>query len=598
MSHCHSRVERILENTFNIKPVGRFCALKWTAAACLSAFALATHAGVTTRINVDSAGREAAFGSDYYTRAAISSDGRYVAYAATASNLVAGDTNDRIDVYLRDRQQGTTTRVSLGSTGGQGNGDSAVPSLSADGRYVAFMSSASNLVSNDTNAAADIFVRDRQSGVTTRVSFNSSGVQADRGSHWPSISADGRYVAFMSEATNLVSGDTNAQWDIFVYDRQTAATTRVSVDNAGVQGNGYSDSPSISADGRYVAFASDASNLVSGDTNGTTDVFIHDRQLKVTARLSLSTSSGQGNGSSLSPLISADARYVAFSSYASNLVAGDTNGSSDTFVRDRQAGTTVRASVDSSGAQGNAGAHAYYHSISGDGRYVVFQSQSSNLVTGDTNQASDTFARDLQTGATTRLSVDSLGRQGPVGYGSEYLHTAVSNNGRYVVFGSEVSSLVPGDTNALWDIFVRDRVATLAEGPNGAATCADGLDNDADGFIDATDPDCALPPAPLTCNSKRVTIVGTSGNDTYTATPRNDVISSLGGDDVLNGAGGNDTICSGDGNDTASGGDGDDQLYGGAGNDSLSGGAGVDRCDGQAGTDVNAGGCETVVGIP
>jgi Tol biopolymer transport system component len=173
---------------------------------------------------------------------------------------------------------GTTTRVSVASNGAQGNGDSFSSSISADGRYVAFHSIASNLVSGDTNGAWDVFVHDRQSGQTTRVSAASNGAQGNGDSESPSISADGRYVAFSSDASNLVSGDTNGAWDVFVHDRQSGQTTRVSAASNGAQGNGDSESPSISADGRYVAFSSDASNLVSGDTNGAWDVFVHDRQ--------------------------------------------------------------------------------------------------------------------------------------------------------------------------------------------------------------------------------------------------------------------------------------------------------------------------------
>ena len=171
---------------------------------------------------------------------------------------------------------GDTTRVSVASDGAQGNGYSYHPSISADGRYVAFESYATNLVSGDTNGYIDVFVHDRQGGGTTRVSVTSDGAQGGTGSWNPSISADGRYVAFMSAASNLVSGDTCCS-DIFVHDRQSGQTTRVSVASDGAQGNNHSWYPSISADGRYVAFHSYASNLVSGDTNSAPDVFVHDR---------------------------------------------------------------------------------------------------------------------------------------------------------------------------------------------------------------------------------------------------------------------------------------------------------------------------------
>jgi Tol biopolymer transport system component len=234
----------------------------------------------------------------------------------------------------------STTRVSVSSDGGQGeDGHSLRPSISADGRYVAFASGASNLASGDTNGYDDIFVHDRQTGQTTRVSVASDGSQ-ENGSSWsPSISADGRYVAFASEASNLVSGDTDGYDDVFVHDRQMGQTTRVSVASDGTQGNhdsGHWGGSSISAGGRYVAFESWASNLVDSDTNSYDDVFVHDRQTGHTARVSVTSDGTQGNGESRGyPSISADGRYVAFESGASNLVSGDTNDYSDVFVHER-----------------------------------------------------------------------------------------------------------------------------------------------------------------------------------------------------------------------------------------------------------------------
>ena len=339
----------------------------------------------TTRASVASDGAQG--NSDSYYPS-ISADGRYVAFQSDASNLVSGDTNGSPDVFVHDRQSGQTKRVSVASDGTQGSG--SYPSISADGRYVAFMSAASNLVSGDT-CCSDIFVHDRQSGQTTRVSVASDGTQGNSGSEYPSISADGRYVAFRSYASNLVSGDTNGAVDIFVHDRQSGQTERVSVASDGVQGNDYSSYLSISADGRYVAFRSSASNLVSGDTNGYWDIFVHDRQSGGTTRVSLASDGAQGNYGSSYPSISADGRYVAFMSAASNLVSGDTC-CSDIFVHDRQSGQTTRVSVASDGAQGNN--HSWYPSISADGRYVAFHSYASNLVSGDTNSAPDVFVHD------------------------------------------------------------------------------------------------------------------------------------------------------------------------------------------------------------
>jgi Tol biopolymer transport system component len=228
---------------------------------------------VTTRVSVASDGTQGD-GESYYP--SISSEGRYVAFASDATTLVAGDTNGLTDIFVHDRRTGVTTRVSVASDGTQGNGHSWHPSISSEGRYVAFASYASNLVDSDANGEWDIFVHDRQTGETTRVSVASDGSEGDKLSYGQSISPDGRYVAFASYATNLVAGDTNGKWDVFVHDRQTGETTRVSVDSEGSQGDGGSFFFSISSDGRYVAFSSSATNLVADDTNDQNDVFVHD----------------------------------------------------------------------------------------------------------------------------------------------------------------------------------------------------------------------------------------------------------------------------------------------------------------------------------
>jgi Tol biopolymer transport system component len=341
----------------------------------------------------------------------ISADGRYVAFDSLSSNLVPGDTNGFSDVFVRDRQTNTTTRVSLATDGTQGDSYSDNPSISADGRYIAFRSNASNLVPGDTNGTEDIFVRDRQTNTTTRVSVASDGTQGNDFSDNPSISADGRYVAFESYASNLVPGDTNATYDIFVRDRQTNTTTRVSVASDGTQGNNGSSYPSISADGRYVAFASIAGNLVPGDTNGLYDIFVRDRQTNTTTRVSVATDGTQGNDYSLNPHISADGRYIAFESAASNLVPGDTNGTNDIFVRDRQTNTTTRVNVASDGTQGNG--YSAFSSISADGRYVAFASYANNLVPGDTNGAYDVFVATLSLPPAHAMSISpNQGTQG------------------------------------------------------------------------------------------------------------------------------------------------------------------------------------------
>jgi Tol biopolymer transport system component len=423
-----------------------------TASAFFSALLLAgVCLGQTTeRVSVDSSGLEGNWDSE---RASISADGRFVAFESRSSNLVPGDTNSLQDVFVHDRQTGVTERVSVDSSGVEGNGWSSGPSVSANGRYVAFGSYADNFVPGDTNLAFDVFVHDRQSGITERVSVNSSGIEASSHSGSSAISADGRYVAFESGAKNLVPGDTNGERDIFVHDRQTGVTERVSVNSSGGQGNNDSYSASISSDGRYVAFNSGAKNLVPGDTGRANDVFVHDRQTGVTERVSVNSLGAEGNRDSSGSAISADGRYVAFQSSSDNLVPGDTNSMRDIFVHDRQTGVTERMSVSSSGIEGNRESGGTAR-ISGDGRWVTFVSAADNLVPGDTNGWHDVFVRDRQTGVTERVSVNSLGRAANH-YSERGL--AISEDGRHVAFSSVADNLVPGDTNGWDDIFVHDR---------------------------------------------------------------------------------------------------------------------------------------------
>jgi hypothetical protein len=327
----------------------------------------------------------------------------------------------------------STTRVSIATGGTQGNNNSFFPAISADGRIVAFESVASNLVTGDTNFQRDIFAHDRQTSQTIRVSVSSAGVESNGLSLYSAVSGDGRFIGYASSGGNLVAGDTNNTYDIFVYDMQTAQTTRVSVGlTNGGNPNGDSRDPSFSSDGRYVAFASFASNLVGGDNNGTADIFLYDRQTGTTTMESVSSGGVQGNSTSAYPTISADGRYVSFLSYASNLVANDTNGIFDMFVHDRQTGQTRLISVASDGTQTNDGGTGDRSTISGNGRFVVFRSMATTLVTGDTNGKADIFVHDLQTSLTTRVSVTSAGVQSNGDSAAPW----ISNDGRYVVFDS------------------------------------------------------------------------------------------------------------------------------------------------------------------
>lgn len=414
---------------------------------------LAPQYGVIERVSVANDGTQADNWSDHPV---LSADGRYAAFFSAASNLIRGDTNNAGDIFVRDRDTNQTTRVSVATGGAQANGASGGASISGDGRYVAFQSYATNLVSGDTNNSIDVFVHDRTTGQTKRVSVASDGTQGISASYGLAISSNGQFIAFYSEASNLVSNDTNGYGDIFVHDQLTNQTTRVSVASDGTQGNSwaYSD-PSISADGRYMAFSSEASNLVIGDNNNRRDVFVHDRTSGLTQRASLSSDEVEANDWSDHPFIVADGHEVAFYSQANNLVSGDTNGVGDVFVRDLTAGTTQRVSVATGGAQGNDSSR--YPSMSADGRYVAFESFATNLVSLDTNGVGDIFVRDRADGLTKRISVDwSDGQANNV---SRYPYIAAE--GLYVTFSSKASNLVGGDTNEAEDIFVRDRASVV-----------------------------------------------------------------------------------------------------------------------------------------
>jgi Tol biopolymer transport system component len=386
-------------------------------------------------------GNGSSFGSS------ISADGRYVSFASSAATLVPGDTNDAEDVFVHDRQTGRTARVSLSSQGIQGDRDSYDPSISADGRYVAFASFATTLVPNDLNDELDVFVHDLKSGTTILVSVASDGTQGDGPSLAPSVSANGGRVAFESEAANLVGDDANATDDVFVRDVASGKTTRVSVGWRDGEGQRPSFGPVISADGRLVAFESFAP-LVQDDTNRVLDVFVRDLAARTTTRTSVTSDGAEADAGSFSPALSADGRYVAFTSYAAGLVPADGNGLLDVFVHDRATGRTVRASVAADGRE--ADGLSFTPSLSADGRFVAFPSEADDLVDGDTNGIRDVFVHDLDTGRTTRLSTPAAGGQG----NGPSLAPAISGSGAVVAFGSFASNLVPGDSNALQDVFV------------------------------------------------------------------------------------------------------------------------------------------------
>jgi Tol biopolymer transport system component len=453
-----------------------------------------------------------ASGNGYSDNPSTSSDGRYTVFASDASNLVSGDTNGTRDIFLFDNQTNTTRRLNLSRQGEQTNGPSNRPVISADGRYVAFESTATNLILGDTNGFSDIFVVDVITGAIDMLSLDASGTRANNSNFRPSISSTGRYVSFESSATNLVSSGTSVGVShIYVRDRDVSgsgtfdttgniSTVLVSQSSGGTAANGNSLQSVLSADGRYIAFASDATNLVSSDTNAVRDIFLRDRTGGTTTRVSVATGGTQATGGdSRTPSLSSDGRYIAFASSATNLASGDTNGVSDIFVHDRTTTTTQRISVSTSGTEAFDPSATGFKlgsinpSISSTGRYVAFASLANNLTAGDSagqkqnldaNDALDVFVRDRDVSAsgtydtsgnvaTTMVSLNKFGLQtlsilNTQSTASSDIFPSISADGRWVAFPSDaenvsglshtVTNLISIDNNNTRDVFLFDRV--------------------------------------------------------------------------------------------------------------------------------------------
>ena len=407
-------------------------------------------------------------GDDNYMSPSISTNSRFVAFQ-TRNSLDSVDTNGFYDIYVHDRLTKKNSLVSISSTGSVANENSYSPSISADGRYVGFISDASNFVSGDTNLNPDVFIHDRAAKQTTRVNIHSNGDQAENTLFpdytKPSLSADGRFVAFSSFSGNLVDNDLNEGIDTFVHDRVTKQTSRVSISSSGAEGNNpvsftipdIGTLQSISTDGRFVAFVSYFSDLVVGDTNKAPDIFVHDRNTKNTFRVSVSSVGIQGNFKSYEPSISANGRYVTFSSDASNLVVGDANNSADVFVHDYFTKKTALVSVDSNGKQALLGGSLSV--ISSDGRYVAFTSQSTDLTPVFIGDIDAVFVHDRWRKETSIVSVNTDGNLGVVCCPAlipGISPPSLSADGRYVAFES-LLPLTTNDGDNGFDVFVRDR---------------------------------------------------------------------------------------------------------------------------------------------
>ncbi|MCK6446430.1 MAG: hypothetical protein L6Q99_08580 [Planctomycetes bacterium] len=411
--------------------------------SCVAACAASAFAQ-TSLVTLSSSGAQTDQGSLYPE---LSHDGRFVAFQSSATNLVPNDTNGSPDVFLHDRVLGETIRVSVGTGGGEGDQGALEPAISADARFIAFFSYSTNLAPGDTNAAPDVFVRDVELGLTELVSRSSAGVLGDDASRYASISGDGRYVAFESKATNLVAGDTNGFRDIFVHDRLLGTTVRASVDATGLEANGQSLDVAIAPTGRWLAFESSATNLVTGDTNGFTDIFLKDLLTGAISRVSVDSAGFEANGESLDPSIANNGRYVAFSSYASNLGVQDTNGFADIFLHDVIAGSTVRMNISGSGKEGDA--DSFDPQINPDGTHTVYYTDASNL----DHYLANVYIVETVTGINERVSIGSAGQV--TTQGSYW--PALSADARWVAFDSFDANLVFADANGVRDVFVHDR---------------------------------------------------------------------------------------------------------------------------------------------
>jgi Tol biopolymer transport system component len=544
------------------------------AALALPAGAARDDLDLVSRATGGAAANGGSFTSD------ISADGRLVAFTSLATNLSDADADLVIDAFVRDMATGTTTLVSRanGPAGVGGDDRTFVARVAADGRYVAFDSDSDNLSTIDDDTAADVFRRDTVTDATILVTREDGpdGVPASGAA--PTISADGRLIAFQSQDDTLSAIDNDLLLNLFVRDVVGGTTTLISrPDGVGVTPQGASSFiPEISGNGRYVAFESDADNLTADPTPATRDIFVRDLAADTTTLVSrVSGATGAaGSGASSSASISADGRYVAFESAAANLSDEDVDPFDDVFVRDRATGTTtlVSRATGPAGAAGNA--ESEDPSISADGRYVAFRSAATIFSDADADPFVDVFVRDLVAGTTTLVS-RAAGPSGPGG-DAESFFAAISADGRFVSFTSEADNLSAEDDDALQDAFRRDVLGAPvapAAPPPPPPTAGRGT-----------------PRTVVRCAGLAATIVGTGRRDVLRGTRRRDVIAALGGNDLVRGLSGNDVICLGAGADRGLGGAGADRILGGPGRDVLVGGPGRDRLLGLGGRDRAVGG--------
>jgi Tol biopolymer transport system component len=404
----------------------------------------------------------------------LTADGRYVVFVSNALNL-APEANGKAQVFLRDLRTGDVELISRSIDGTPGDRGCYDAAISADGRYVAFDSAASNLVAGGTNGPGGIFVRDRERSTTERVRLGSGDGELDAFSGGPlALSDDGRFVAFTSLASDLAPGDADGAADIFVHDRSTGSIELVSVHLGPPSEDAANDYPrgvSLSADGRYVAFAMERSDLVGGDTNGYRDVFLRDRVAGTLTRISVSDDGAQADGESSWPCLSADGRFVIFETFARNLAGRSDYSAPRIILRDLEADTNEVVNTPPAG--GSPG-WAMAPSLSRDGRWAIFAGSAPDLVPGDPSPNVDLFLRDLQSGTTERVSVTTGGAIVEHGQVLIFSVASVSDGGSTIAFYSDATDLVPDDTNGLTDCFVRTRAPGGGSRTDRASVAPDG----------------------------------------------------------------------------------------------------------------------------
>ena len=443
--------------------------------------------------------------------AVTSADGRCVAYYSDATNILpfGADANAFTDVYLFDRDSQETTRVSVGFDGQNPNGNSMAqrfrPSIDGECTCVGFSSDATNLVPNDTNGRSDVFIRFLQAQETQLISNGLGDEPANGASSFTSLPSNCSQIAFQSIASNLVPDDTNTSSDVFVFVQSSGEITRVSVGPGGEEANGPSITPSMSADGRCVAFASGATNLLpvpgpgAPDENNTLDIYVACEGV-VTCRASVNSDGEEADAMSFLPALNGDGTIVAFKSDATNLVPDDRNQKADVFVHSCTTGETVRASVGDEGQEAND--NSIPPSISGEGRFVAFGSFASNLIFGvNTLGFSQVYVRDLEKDTTSIISTSPQGQPGNGGVPD--LPPSISQDGGWVAFDSQANNLVPGDNQMFLDAFIRANVTVqptatpTPEGPTPTPSIPCTIDQDCPvGQVCGPDDICVPAPTP------------------------------------------------------------------------------------------------------